>query len=141
MSPDVIGLLLGILFVLPTLYVIRNYGWDQIAWPLILISLPGHYMLFGVLAGDVYVILLELLYGLPFIVLGLLCWKLRLTWMVYVVAIAWLAHGIYDFAHDQFFVNPGVFSWYPAFCALIDVVVAGYLFAQAGRIVAAQSLP
>ena len=129
MSPEILGLLLGIAFVLPTVFVIRRKQWDQIAWPLILLTLPIYYMLFGLLAGDMQVILLELLYGIPFILLGVVCWKMGSVWMVYVLAAGWLMHGVYDFTHDHFFENPGVFTWYPAFCALIDVFVAVYLVA------------
>ena len=130
MSPDVFGLVLGAVFIVPTLYFVRHKSWDQVAWPLFLVTLPVYYMLFGLLAGDSKLVLLELVYGLPFVVLGMVCFRLRGIWMVYLLAFGWLAHGVYDYAHDQLFVNPGVFSWYPSFCALIDVLVAVYLVVQ-----------
>ena len=94
---------------------------------LFLITLPVYYMLFGVLAMDGTIILTEFLYGLPFIITGLLAWRMRSKAALLVVAIAWLSHGFYDFYHDILFINPGVFTWYPAFCAIVDVTVAGYL--------------
>ena len=97
------------------------------AWPFFLVTLPVYYMLFGVLAMDGTVILTEFLYGLPYILTGLLAWRIRSKAALLVVAIAWLSHGFYDFYHDILFMNPGVFSWYPAFCAIVDVTVAGYL--------------
>ena len=97
------------------------------AWPFFLITLPVYYMLFGVLAMDGTVILTEFLYGLPYILTGLLAWRMRSKGALLVVAIAWLSHGFYDFYHDILFINPDVFSWYPAFCAIVDVTVAGYL--------------
>ena len=71
--------------------------------------------------------LTEFLYELPYIPNGLLAWRMRSKAALLVVAIAWLSHGFYDFYHDILFINPGVFSWYPAFCAIVDVTVAGYL--------------
>ena len=72
-------------------------------------------------------ILKELLSGLPFIITGLLVWRMRSIAALLVVALAWLSHGFYDIYRDILFVNPGEFSWYPAFCALVDVTVVGYL--------------
>ena len=126
-SADVLGVIIGFLFIIPTIYFIRTTDWDKVAWPFFLITLPVYYMLFGVLAMDGTVILTEFLYGLPYILTGLLAWRMRSKAALLVVAIAWLSHGFYDFYHDILFINPGVFSWYPAFCAIVDVTVAGYL--------------
>ena len=130
MSPEMMGVVIGLVFIVPTIYLIRNKRWDSIAWPMFLITLPVWYMLFGVLALDAGVILKELLYGIPYFATGLLVWRMRTPAALLVVAVAWLSHGLYDFYHDVFFVNPGVFSWYPAFCALVDIAVAGYLLAS-----------
>lgn len=136
MSPDVIGLMIGLIFIVPTIYLIRTKRWDSLAWPLFLVTLPVYYMMFGVLVLDTSVIVNELLYGLPFIIAGLLVWRIRSPGTLILVALAWFCHGFYDFYHDVFFVNPGVFSWYPAFCALVDVAVAGYLLLSYKRLTA-----
>ena len=127
MSPDLIGVIVGVLFIVPTMYVINTRGFDAWAWPIFLASLPVYYMLFGVLAMDGEAIGLELLYGLPYFFVAWMIWKLnfRLAWLL--LAIAWISHGFYDYYHDSVFINPGVFSWYPAFCALVDIAVGTYL--------------
>ena len=127
MSPDLLGLIIGVVFIFPTIYLIKTKRWDAIAWPMFLVTLPIYYMLFGLLAGDGSVVMQELLYGLPYIVTGLIVWRMRSKAAMVVIALAWISHGLYDFYHDLFFVNPGVFSWYPAFCAFVDVVVGGYI--------------
>ena len=134
MSPDLLGALIGVVFIVPTIYLIRTRGWDSLAWPFFLVTLPVYYMLFGVLAMDGWVIFKEFLFGLPYIITGLLVWRITSGPTLLVIAFAWLSHGLYDFYHDVFFVNPGVFSWYPAFCALVDVAVAGYIVASYRRL-------
>ena len=126
-SVDVLGVIIGILFIIPTIYFIRTQDWDKVAWPFFLITLPVYYMIFGVLAMDGTVILTEFFLELPSILTGFLAWRIRSKAALLVVGIAWLSHGFYDFYHDILFINSGVFSWYPAFCAIVDVTVAGYL--------------
>jgi hypothetical protein len=126
-SPNAIGIIVGLAFILPTIYLIRAKGFDERAWPIFLITLPIYYGLFGLLAMDREVIQLELLYGLPYIAIGLLVWRLKSRLAQIVIAVAWLSHGLYDYYHDVFFINPGVFAWYPAFCALVDIIVGLYL--------------
>ncbi|MEP4485618.1 MAG: hypothetical protein ABJ013_08325 [Halioglobus sp.] len=123
----VIGIILGIVFVCPTIYMIQKRGFDDWAWPLFLASLPIWYMLFGVLALDGKAIALELLVGLPYLITAYVTWRMRSNVTLIVLGIAWLSHGFYDYYHDVFFVNPGVFGWYPAFCAVVDMAVGSYL--------------
>ena len=131
-SPNLLGLIIGIIFIFPTIYFIRAKNWDSVAWPLFLVTLPVYYMLFGVLVMDGSAVLQELLYGLPFIVTGLLVWRMRSKNALIIVALAWISH---DFYHDHFFQNPGVFSWYPAFCAIVDITVGVYLLIYYRRVI------
>ena len=126
-SADILGVIIGELSIIPTIYFIPTEDWDKVAWPFFFITLPVYYMLFGVLAMDGTALLNEFLSGLPFIINGLLAWRMRPMAALLVVALAWSSHGFHDICHDILFVNPGVFSWYSAFCALVDVTVAGYL--------------
>ena len=134
MSPEILGVVIGLSFILPTIYVIRAHNFDAWAWPIILATLPIYYMLFGMLALDGSVVLKELLYGIPYIAIGLLGWRTRSRPTLILIALAWMSHGLYDYYHDFFFVNPGVFSWYPAGCAVVDILVGAYLFASYRRL-------
>ena len=136
MSPNIIGLIIGIVFIAPTIYLIHTKKWDSIAWPMFLVTLPVYYMLFGLLASDGVVIWKEFLYGLPYIITGLVVWRMRSPITLVAIALAWISHGLYDFYHDAFFINPGVFAWYPAFCALVDIAVGGYLLLNYRRLIA-----
>ncbi len=127
MSPDLTGFALGVAFIVPAIYFIRVKNIGAWAWPVFLATLPVYYMLFGLLALDGAAITKEFLFGLPYFAIALVAWRFRFAWLRVVIAIAWLSHGFYDYYHDFLFVNPGVFSWYPAFCALVDIAVGGYL--------------
>ena len=44
MSPEIIGLIIGVVFIVPTIYLIRSKAWDSLAWPAFLITLPIYYI-------------------------------------------------------------------------------------------------
>ena len=46
---------------------------------------------------------------------------------LWIVAVALVAHGVYDFLHPRLFDNPGAPLWWPAFCGAYDVVAGIYL--------------
>ena len=85
-----------------------------------LIILPVIYMTFGIFADGTGVIGQELLYGLPFIVMGIVCAITDFKYAGYIVAVFWFSHAAYDMIHPQLFTNSGVPSWYPVVCAAID---------------------
>lgn len=127
LSSEILGLIIGTAFILPAIFVIRKKRWDDLAWPLFLATLPVWYMLFGVLTLDPTIVGKELLYGLPFLCIGFLVWRIKSSLTLILIGLAWLSHGFYDVYHDLLFVNPGVFTWYPTFCAVVDLVAGGYL--------------
>ena len=134
MSPELIGVVIGLAFTLPTIYFVHQQNFDSWAWPLFLVSLPIWYMAFGLIALDGKVMLWEIIVGLPYIATGIFVWKIKFRFAHYVLGIAWLSHGLYDYYHDVFFVNPGVFSWYPAFCAVVDILVGSYIVLTAKQL-------
>lgn len=133
MSPEIVGLIIGLIFVLPTIYVIEKRGYGRWAWPIFLVTLPIYYMAFGLIALDFGAVLQEFLYGVPYIITGLVLLKVRFRFAHLLIALAWLSHGFYDYYHDLLFVNPGVFGWYPAFCAIVDIAIGGYLLLNVFR--------
>ncbi len=96
---------------------------DRAFYPTVMIVIAALYSLFAVLGGSTHALVLEALIGLAFIAGAVGGFKSSL-WLV---AGALAAHGIYDFVHDWVFTNPGVPSFWPAFCGAYDVVAAGYL--------------
>ncbi len=36
-------------------------------------------------------------------------------------------HAIYDYYHDDLFINPGTPTWWPEFCGSIDIIIGVYI--------------
>ena len=131
---DIVGAIIGTVFVAAAIVLSRKMRIEHWVWSASLILLPLIYMGFGVLAADLNAIKLELLYGVPFILAGLMMLTTNIRYSSYAVAAFWLMHASYDFWHEAFFVNPGVWNWYPVACAVVDFVVFAYLVWMAGRL-------
>ena len=128
-----IEVIVGILFALLMIVTARTRKYESWVYSLSLISLPVIYMIFGFFAEGENVILNELLYGVPFIVLGIAGFRYGFKNSAYVIGTVWFFHAGYDLFHDQLFLNSGVFSWYPVFCAAVDFSVGFYLFYAASK--------
>lgn len=117
------GLAVGVLLIATA----RGLNFESWMYATSLATLPLVYVLFGFLAGSSEVMGMELKFGIPFFTVCMMQLLLRNPWVTALTGIMWLAHGGYDLAHDAFFVNPGVWFWYPVFCAAVDIIVGGYL--------------
>ena len=96
---------------------------DRALYPVAMIVIASYYILFAVLGGSAYALILETLVAVLFVALALWSFKSSL-WLV---AAALAAHGIFDLIHGAFITNPGVPDWWPSFCLAYDVTAAGYL--------------
>jgi hypothetical protein len=96
---------------------------DRAFYPTVMIVIAALYSLFAVMGGSTHALVLEALIGVVFIVGAVGGFK----WSLWIVAGALAAHGIYDFVHDWVVANPGVPSFWPAFCGAYDVTAAAYL--------------
>ncbi|MCW5969259.1 MAG: hypothetical protein KIT57_12165 [Blastocatellales bacterium] len=77
---------------------------------------------------------MEMIYGIPFVVAGLVFAFVSVRRSAVVVGAFWILHGLYDLAHSRLITNSGVPGWYPVFCFSVDVVVGAYLLWLARRI-------
>jgi len=99
----------------------RTLKFDQDAsfYPVILIVIAFYYVLFSVLSGETDVVVYELLIALAFTITAIIGSKIS----IYIVAVGLIFHGIFDVFHNFIFLNDGVPSWWPGFCAAADVVL------------------
>ena len=130
MIEALIGAAVGVLTIVSA-RVIRGERW---LYSLGLLSLPGLYAFFALRAGEQAVGVKELIYGVPFIVAGLVFAFVSVRRSAVVVGVFWLLHGLYDLVHGQLITNIGVPVWYPIFCFVVDAVVGSYLLWLSRRV-------
>jgi hypothetical protein len=130
-------LIIGIIFALAVGVFATGVGLDRdrAFYPAITIVIALLYVLFAVMGNSTRAIALDSLVSIAFIVAAVAGFK-RSLW---IVAAALAGHGIMDLFHSAVIANPGVPTWWPAFCSAYDVVAAGYLawLIRSGRVRAA----
>jgi hypothetical protein len=108
---------------------------DRAFYPTVAIVIASYYSLFAVMGASTHALALESLVGGAFLAIAVVGFRSSL----WVVVFALGAHGVFDLVHGTVISNPGVPSWWPAFCLTYDVTAAGYLawLLTSGRIRAA----
>ena len=130
MIEALIGVAVGIL----TIVLARSIRGQHWLYSIGLLTLPSLYASFALHAGEPAVGVKEMLYGVPFIVAGLVFAFVSVRQSAVLVGAFWILHALYDLTHNQFLTNAGVPDWYPVFCFSVDVVVGGYLLWLSRRI-------
>jgi hypothetical protein len=130
----VIEALVGATVGVVTIVLARFIRGERWLYSLGLLTLPGIYAFFALQAGEPAVSVKEMLYGVPFVVAGLVFACVSVRQSAVVVGGFWLLHGLYDLAHGQLITNIGVPGWYPIFCFVVDAVVGAYLLWLSRRV-------
>ena len=130
MIEALIGVAVGVLTIVSA-RIIRGQRW---MYSVGLLTLPSLYAFFALQAGEQAVGVKEMIYGVPFLVVGLVFAFVSVRRSAVVVGAFWILHGLYDLAHSQFIANVGVPGWYPVFCFSVDVVIGAYLLWLSRRI-------
>ena len=129
-----LGALAGIAVGILTIVLARAIRGERWVYAIGLLTLPTLYASFALRVGDQAIGLKELLYGLPFIVAGLVFALASARQSAFVVGAFWMLHAVYDLVHDHFLINPGRPDWYPVLCFMVDVVVGAYVLWLSRRI-------
>ena len=87
------------------------------------IVVASYYGLFAVMGGSLAVLTAESIFIAGFVLVAALGFRINLWLLV----VALLGHGIFDFFHGHIILNPGVPAWWPMFCMIYDVTAGGYL--------------
>jgi len=125
-----IGAAVGVLTIASARFI-RGERW---LYALGLLTLPSIYAFFALQAGEQAVSLREMVYGVPFVVAGLVFAVVSVRHSAVVVGAFWLLHGLYDLVHGQLITNTGVPGWYPIFCFVVDAVIGLYLLWLSQRV-------
>ena len=119
--PIAVGVILALAVGL--LMTALGFDRDRSFYPTVTIVIAFIYALFAVMGGSTSALLLESVVGVGFLVMAVLGFKSSL-WLV---ALALVAHGVFDAVHGRIITNPGVPVFWPAFCAAYDVTAGAYL--------------
>ena len=130
MIEALIGAAVGVLTIAFARFI-RGQHW---LYSLGLLTLPSLYAFFALQAGEQAVAGKEMIYGVPFLVAGLVFAIVSIRHSAVVVGAFWILHGLYDLTHSQLITNPGVPSWYPVWCFSVDAVIGVYLIWLSRRI-------
>lgn len=136
-----IGALFGAGVGILTIVFARFIRGERWLYSLGLLTLPSLYAFFALRAGEQGVGVNEMIYGVPYVVAGLVFAFVRGRRSVVAVGVLWLLHGLYDLVHSHLITNPGVPGWYPIFCFVVDAVIGLYLLWLSRRAVATNLRP
>ncbi|MCU7942512.1 MAG: hypothetical protein KZQ87_07500 [Candidatus Thiodiazotropha sp. (ex Cardiolucina cf. quadrata)] len=96
-------------------------------YPLLLASFPFYYFAFALFAEDYSALANEIIAGLGFIAIAYAAHKLQSRIGLFLLAAGYIAHAIYDVAHNSMFTNEGTPTWWPEFCGAVDGLIGVYL--------------
>ena len=115
--PLVVGVLLAI--AIAALAKFTRFDEDRSFYSTVLVIIASYYVLFAVLGGSRHALVWELVIAIVFSTVAIL----GALFFPTLVGIGIVAHGVFDLVHDSIIENAGVPTWWPIFCASIDVLL------------------
>jgi hypothetical protein len=108
---------------------------DRALYPAVTIVIASYYALFAVMGVSTHALVLECVVGTAFLAVAVAGFRSS-RW---VVVLARAVHGVFDLTHGRVMPNPGVPTWWPAFCLTYDLTAAACLawLLKVGRVRAA----
>lgn len=111
----VVGAILAV--VIGIFAKIMRFDRDRSFYATVLIVIASYYILFSFISFEAIFIEIAVASVFTIIaVIGVLRWPLLL-------GIGILLHGFFDLTHNHYISNSGVPTWWPAFCAGVDIVL------------------
>jgi hypothetical protein len=117
--------LIGLILALAIAGAATIIGFDRerAFYPIVLIVIASYYVLFALMGATGRTMVVELIAASGFLLAAVIGFK-RNLWLV---VIALIGHGVFDFVHRWFIENPGVPDWWFGFCLTFDVIIGAYL--------------
>jgi len=124
-----LALIIGIVSALFIIYRFRKTRLEKKAWayPLFVASFPLYYLAFALYAQDYKVLSYEFIFAVFYMGFAFLAYKLKYAYALLLLAVLSLVHGVYDYFHEDIFINEGTPSWWVEFCGSIDIILGLYL--------------
>lgn len=117
--------LIGVLLTVAVVAFASATGFDRerAFYPTVLIVIASYYALFAVMGASTRTLIIESIVGGVFAVFAVLGFK----GSYWILAAAFIGHGVFDVVRHFFIENPGVPQWWPGFCLASDVVFGAWL--------------
>jgi hypothetical protein len=117
--------LIGLILAAATVGLATGIGLarERSFYPTVLIVIGSYYVLFAAMAASRRTLVVESVAAGIFLLFAVIGFK-RNLWLV---VVALIGHGIFDFVHHFFIDNPGVPHWWPGFCLAFDALLGVFL--------------
>ena len=103
------------------------------AYSLLLASFPLYYWAFAIYAGNYSALSNEILIGSLFIIMAWLAYVQSKPLALFILALGFIAHAVYDITHGSFGTSAVAPIWWPEFCGSADGVIGLYLLIESSR--------
>lgn len=100
------------------LAAIVGFDRERAYYPTVMIVIAAYYVLFAAMAASGRVLIIEIIAACVFVLAAVVGYR----WNLWLVAVALVGHGVFDFFHHFLVDDPGVPHWWPAFCGIFDVI-------------------
>jgi hypothetical protein len=126
---NIYALAAGVLLAPVVVLLFKASGLEEARWayPVLLAEFPVNYWIFAIYGSDSAALLKEFLVGLVFLAVAYTAYKFKSFVTLLFLAFGYVMHAIYDFSHNFFFINAGAPTWWPEFCASVDVLIGAYV--------------
>ena len=123
------ALAVGTVSALVVVLLFKAWGLENTKWayPVLLAEFPVNYWAFAIYGSDSAALLKEIVVGLAFLAVAYIAYKVKSFATLLLLAFGYVMHAAYDFSHNLFFVDAGAPTWWPEFCASVDVLIGAYL--------------
>ena len=116
-----IGLMLAAVVV--SLAIVVGFDRERTFYPTVLIVIASYYVLFAAMEAPRQTLVIETVVAFGFLLVAVLGFKTNF-WLI---VVALVGHGIFDFVHHFLIHNPGVPHWWPGFCLAFDAFLGVFL--------------
>jgi hypothetical protein len=126
---NIYALAVGVVSAVVAVLLFKFWGLETTKWayPVLLAEFPVNYWGFAIYGSDAAALLKEVLVGLAFLAVAYVACKVKSFATLLLLAFGYVMHAAYDFSHNFFFVNAGAPTWWPEFCASVDVLIGAYV--------------
>jgi hypothetical protein len=126
---NIYALVTGAVIAVVVILLFKARGLEKAKWayPVLLATFPVNYWVFAIYGSDSAALLKEFLVGLAFLAVAYIAYKFKSFVILLLLAFGYVMHAAYDFSHNFFFVNAGAPTWWPEFCASVDVLIGAYI--------------